>query len=78
MTIISVTRVRHDWTLIEDGVARGESFLVKKRKQNLAIITPYQDQPGKHKSTSANVLRGTAKISQADLLAPETEDWSEA
>jgi hypothetical protein len=78
MTIISVTRVRHDWPLIEAGVSRGETLLVKKRKQNLAVITPWQDKPANRKSTSANLLKGTAAISPKDLLSPETEDWRDA
>jgi antitoxin (DNA-binding transcriptional repressor) of toxin-antitoxin stability system len=78
MTIISVTKVRHDWPRIANGISKGESFLLQKRGQNLAMIVPYQETTTGQKSNSANALKGTASFKKADILSPETADWLDA
>ena len=78
MQVISASEVRHAWKKVAAGVARGERFLVRNRRRDVALIEPVEEAAGRRKSRSANLLAGTANYREADLIRPDTADWESA
>jgi len=78
MQVISASEVRHAWKRVVAGVARGERFLVRNRRRDVALIVPAENEAPRRESMSANLLAGTAKYRAADLLEPDTADWESA